>query len=235
MNILGRINGLLKRFGYRLSPAPGFIPLRLLPLKSGTAFRLHDYGGGGGYEAYRDMQVRWNKAKLDKVFADPETLESIARDIERRGLKTGICHGARNGYEVEWFRDRLGTEVIGTDISDTATQFPHMVVQDFHEPRGDWLGKWDFIYTNSLDQAMMPDKALLTWADQLSPNGRIYIEHTMLHAAASSSETDPFGADPQVMPYLLLKWGLTPEAMIEMDVTGKNHVWIFVVRQYGAQ
>jgi hypothetical protein len=48
MNILGRINGLLKRFGYRLSPAPGFIPLRLLPLKSGTAFRLHDYGGGGG-------------------------------------------------------------------------------------------------------------------------------------------------------------------------------------------
>lgn len=194
----------------------------------------HDYGAGG-YAAYRGQQVRANKAKLSKVWADDRTLEAIAADLDARGLRTGICHGARNGYEVAWFRDRLGSEVVGTDISDTAAQFANMVVADFHEPRVEWVGAFDFVYTNALDQAFNPERALETWAGQLAPQGRIYIEHTMRHSAAGASAMDPFGAHPMVVPYLLFQWGKGKYSLTDIlepgEVAGKGKVWVFVIER----
>jgi hypothetical protein len=218
-------NRALKRVGLKLVPAHD------------QFVRLHDYGAGG-MAKYRDTQIRWNKAKFDQVWADTTTLEAIASDIEARGIASpGLCHGARNGFEVQWFRDRLGADVIGTDISETAETVPNMVCHDFHDPRADWLGRFGFIYTNSLDQAFDPEKALASWAAQLAPNGRIYIEHTMMHA--NSSEMDPFGAHPMAVPYLLHRWGRGKYALdeiIELDgIAHKNkgRVWVFVVKAHG--
>jgi SAM-dependent methyltransferase len=203
--------------------------LKVVGAKDDLLFYQHDYADGG-YDAYRETQIRWNKAKLGKVWADERTLEAVAADIERRGLQDGICQGARNGFEVQWFRKRLGTNVIGTDISDTAIQFPNMVVHDFHETRAEWRNKWDFIYTNSLDQAHSPDRAIATWVDQLTPEGRIYIEHTMAHSPKGAGEMDPFGAQPIAMPYLLLQWGTPATSMLMLDdVPGKGRVWVFIV------
>lgn len=206
--------------------------LKLIPVQHDQLLYQHDYGAAG-YEAYRKTQIHWNKAKFGSVWADDRTLEVVAQDIERLGLKTGICHGARNGYEVAWFAKRLGTKVIGTDISDTANTIPDMVVQDFHEQREEWVGQWDFIYTNSLDQAFDPAKALATWSDQLTENGRIYIEHTMQHSAGGASEMDPFGAHPMVVPFLLFKWGRGKYALADIfeidDVKSKGRVWIFAI------
>ena len=211
--------------------------LKVIPLHHDQLIYQHDYEGG--FSAYRETQIHWNKAKLEKVWADDRTLEAVAADIERRGLRNGICHGARNGYEVGWFSDRLGFDVVGTDISETATQFPHMVVHDFHEQRDDWVGKFDFVYTNSLDQAFDPEKALGAWADQLSHEGCIYVEHTMQHSAQGASEMDPFGAHPMVVPYLLFKWGKGKYQLADIlepgEVVGKGKVWVFVIeRQKGA-
>ena len=89
-----------------------------------------------------------------------------------------MCHGARNGFEVSWLRRALGGDVIGTDISDTATRFPHMHVWDFHDDNPDWEGRFDFVYTNSLDQAMAPARALKAWAKQIVPGGRIYADRS---------------------------------------------------------
>jgi hypothetical protein len=213
------------------------VGLKVIPTHHDQLIYQHDYKGG--FAAYRATQIRWNRAKLDKIWADERTLEAVASDLERRGLRAGICHGARNGYEVRWFADRLKAEVIGTDISETATEFPDMVVHDFHERRDDWVGKFDFVYTNSLDQAFDPEKALAAWADQLTRNGCIYIEHTMQHSAQGASEMDPFGAHPMVVPYLLFKWGKGRYALADIlepgEVTGKGKVWVFVVeRQAGA-
>lgn len=203
--------------------------MKLVPRRSDQLLYQHDYGRGG-YDAYRRTQIEWNRAKLDKVWADERTLEAIARDIERRGLRSGICHGARNGFEVGWLAKRLGGEVIGTDISDTAAQFPGMVVHDFHEQRADWVGRWGFIYTNSLDQAFDPGKALGAWFGQLADGGCIYIEHTMQHSAEGAGEMDPFGAHPMAMPYLLFRWGLPLADILELDpVPGKGAVWVFVI------
>ena len=214
------------------------IGLKVVSTRHDLLICQHDYGAGG-YEAYRATQINWNKAKLQEIWADNQTLEAISADLDRRGLETGICHGARNGYEVTWFRDRLGSEVIGTDISETAAEFPHMVAHDFHERRDDWIGKFDFVYTNSLDQAFDPEKALAAWSEQLKSNGCIYIEHTMQHGPEGASEMDPFGAHPLVVPYLLFKWGgeyALADIIEPGEVAGKGRVWVFVVeRRSGAE
>jgi len=198
---------------------------------------LHNYAGG--YDEYRAVQIAHNKRKLDEVWADESVLGAIAAYLERQGRTaplSGLCHGARNGYEVAWFRERLGGETIGTDISDTATQFPNMVVWDFHEPNPDWSDAFDFVYTNSLDQAMDPSKALAAWAAQIRPNGHIFIEHTMAHSARNASEMDPFGAHPMAMPYLFFQWGRGKyhlAEIIELDAKSNKGIpaWVFVLRR----
>ena len=81
-----------------------------------------------------------------------------------------------------------------------------MYVWDFHEENPDWRGRFDFVYTNSLDQAMEPARALNAWAKQIIPQGRIYIEHTIAHSAQFANAMDPFGAHPMAMPYLFFTW-----------------------------
>jgi SAM-dependent methyltransferase len=216
-----RTNAVLKPLGFKVRRTPD--GLRLARLQSRDSFYLHKYRS---YDDYRATQIRWNREKLGRVFADDLTLANIAFDAEKRGFKSGICHGARNGYEVEFFRNR-GMEVIGTDISDTCLQFPHMVVQDFHEPREEWLGKWDFVYTNSLDHSFDPRKALETWAGQLTPDGRIYIEHTRAHEPARAGATDPFGASAEKLGELLTEWGFQREIIL-LTVPKKGRVTLFV-------
>jgi SAM-dependent methyltransferase len=227
----------VRPFGYKTIRVPG--GFRVLKRRRNDLVYIHQYDGG--YEQYRDMQVFTNKRKLDHVWADDGTLAAVASFLAGRGITggRGICHGARNGYEVAKLRELTGAEVIGTDISDTATQFPNMVVWDFHEVNPEWVGAFDFVYTNSLDQAMQPDKALAAWAGQLKPGGVIFIEHTMGHSAQGASEMDPFGAHPMCMPYLFFKWGRGLYRLAEILEPGAKtnngkQVWMFVLERAGA-
>ncbi len=200
---------------------------------------MYQHHYNGGYQEYRGHQIAANKAKLDRVWAENTTLSAIVQDIESRnlGVHDGVCHGARNGWEVEQFNDRLAGSVIGTDISETAEQFPDMVCHDFHEEKEEWENRFGFIYTNSLDQAFDPAKALRAWSRQLRADGVIYIEHTMAHSPSGAGSMDPFGAHPMVMPYLIAKWGngdFAPVGVMELDVrehAGKDKVWVFLVQK----
>ena len=105
------------------------LPLGPKMIKSHQAGLVYQHHYAGGYEEYRSTQIRHNRRKLHNVWADSTTLSAIADDLRAHGLgENGICHGARNGFEVRWLRERLGGDVIGTDISETAAQFPHRQV-----------------------------------------------------------------------------------------------------------
>ncbi|MBA3510507.1 hypothetical protein [Sphingomonas sp.] len=208
--------------------------MKLVPRHHDLLLYQHAYSGG--YDEYRREQIKWNRAKIDSVWADRDTLAAIAADIRSNKIAgRGLCHGARNGFEVRWFADALDCPVLGTDISETAEQFENMVVHDFQEPRSEWAGKWDFIYTNSLDHAFNPRKALDIWADQLAPKGRIYIEQTMQHSPAGASEMDPFGVHPMFFPYLVFEWGKGKYRLADIlhvdAVKRKGHVWVFVLER----
>lgn len=197
---------------------------------------IHQYEGG--YQEYKETQVFYNKQKLDKIWADDTTLGFIASFLKKNLQRDicGVCHGARNGYEVEWFNQNLTGKTIGTDISETAKDYKDMVVWDFQEQNPEWEGKFDFVYSNSLDQAMDPQKALLSWSKQLKTDGYIFIEHTMAHSAEGASKMDPFGAHPMIMPYLFFEWGRGSYKMVDILHPPKKHnnqkeVWVFVLQR----
>lgn len=195
----------------------------------------HEYEGG--YEEYRAAQITGNTRSLEKVFADEETLGRIVEHLGAHGIlppARGLCHGSRNGFEVEYFRKALGGDTIGTDISDTALQYPNLHVWDFHDENDRWAGAFDFVYSNALDHAFDPERALRTWTRQLRPGGLIYVEHTPAHGPDRAGRRDPFGAHPLAMPYLLFKWGRDAFRLVdimELDriAERKRKVWVFVL------
>lgn len=175
--------------------------------KSMMDFVVHQYDS---YEDYVSIQVEANIRKIDKVWADPETLTHIALIIESvfeyEPIK-GLCHGSRNGFETSFFNERNGRyRVLGTDISETAHQFENSVQWDFHEEKTEWNQAHQFIYSNSLDQSWNPKEAVRVWLNQLTENGILFIEHSVVHGPAYTSKMDPFGVRPSAMPYVLAHW-----------------------------
>jgi hypothetical protein len=209
---------------------------RRSPRSGRPGFVIHEYAS---YAEYRETQIFHNKRKLDQVWADENALSLVAdriRSDRPEGPLFGLCHGSRNGFEQAFLRQRLGdgAEVIGTDISDTATDFPHSVQWDFHDFRAEWDGRCDFVYTNSLDQSWKPEAAVRLWVSQLKPGGLLFIEHSRAHGPSHASEMDPFGADPEVMPYLLVTWLGMDVCMEIMEAAKLNKsfmVWLFVLRR----
>lgn len=167
---------------------------------------LHEYDN---YDDYRDEQIKWNKAKINNVWADDATLARVANIVQDRCPKPSpriLCHGSRNGYEVKKLQNLMpNAEVIGTDISDTAKQFG-LHEWDFHDRNPDWVGQFDCVYTNSLDQSWKPKAALSVWFEQLAPNGLLIVEHTEGHSPLAASKMDPFGVRPVAFPFVMTQW-----------------------------
>lgn len=149
------------------------------------------------YDTYRDVQVAGNKAKLKAQFVKQSHVKILADYLTRQiGTVTfGICQGTRSGAEQAWFREELGpdADVIGTEISDTATQFPNTVHWDFHDLNPDWSGRADFVYSNSWDHAFNPTKAFGAWIDALRPGGLMLLDYTKGQTPEAANPLDPFG------------------------------------------
>jgi hypothetical protein len=195
----------LRYFGYELSRTSRYSD-------ETSGFQLHKYLGEDGsidYAAYRAIQLEGNKRKLGYVAVVEDNICFLAKYIKWLIPRPefGICHGTRRGLEQKWFRQYLDCEVIGTEISDTATQFPHTVQWDFHESRPEWESAADFIYSNSFDHTYDPERCLDTWMSCLKPGGLCFLEHSSQHTPEKASALDPFGADLVAMPFLISKWG----------------------------
>jgi hypothetical protein len=198
-------------------------------------FYLHEYAS---YEEYRQVQEFHNKRKLHDVWADEATLDLVINRVKdefpRSKSLFAICHGTRNGFEQNYIASKLEVEIIGTDISETASQFPKSIHWDFHDRKNEWIDKCNFIYTNSLDQSWKPQQAVSTWLDQLQEGGLLFIEHTEAHGPQSADEMDPFGASPHYLPYLLCEWfnhRIAIEIIKSIKSNNGNSVWLFVVKK----
>ena len=220
------VNKLLFKFGYRISKVNN----------TGELVKIYKYKN---YEEYKKTQIFFNKKKINKVWADEETLKIIS-DFLLENLKSkkiyGLCHGSRNGFEQKYFINKIeNSEVLGTDISETAANFENSIVHDFHEEKKEWLNSFDFIYSNSLDQSYDPRKALYVWLNQIKKDGFIIIEHSDQHGVLSSGKMDPFGVEANFFPYLITEWfgHLVSLKMIKSIKSNKNKapVFLFVIKK----
>jgi hypothetical protein len=199
------INNILNTFGYEVRSTQAKPP-------ESVGFKLVDYrkdDGSFDYERYKQVQQEGNLQKLENNWVLEGNIKFLSDYLKNTisPISFGICHGTRRGNEQKWFRDCLHCEVIGTEISDSASQFPHTIQWDFHKSNPDWLGKADFIYSNSFDHSFNPEACLNTWIDSLKIGGLCILEHSNLHAPEGANELDPFGAEIEIMPYLITKWG----------------------------
>lgn len=202
--IIRLLNRGLRQFGFALLPISNDAESSL--------FVLHRYQHSDGsfdYERYRKIQQAGNKAKIENVWVIEENIAFLANYLSAiiSTPKFGICHGTRRGKEQEWFRKYLRCEVIGTEISDTAADFPHTLQWDFHDVDPRWIDSVDFIYSNSFDHSYDPEKCLNAWMSCVKPGGLCILEHSSLHEPKGANDLDPFGADFCLMPYLITKWG----------------------------
>jgi len=130
------------------------------------------------YEDYKTAQVEANKEKLDYIWVTNHSMDEI---FKRSGpfVSRILCHGTRNGAEQTLFGRRYrSAEILGTEISDTAKEFKNTIQWDFMEQKEEWIGKWDIVYSNSIDHCTDPVKTIRTWIEQLHPSiGKLYIDH----------------------------------------------------------
>lgn len=226
----------MKRFLIRLLKKTfNLVGLDVVRKTDAMDFYLHEYKS---YEEYRAVQIFHNKRKIKNVWADERTLDRVAELVlknSKEGKLLGLCHGTRNGFEQSYLNSMSkGIEAKGTDISETALNFPNSVQWDFHDINAKWVGTFDFIYTNSLDQSWQPKKALEVWLDQIKKDGLVIIEHTESHSPKGAGEMDPFGVRPAVFPYVLTMWfgdkiscSHTVEKKKNMDLDA----WLFVLKK----
>ena len=188
---------MLLKFGYRIS-------------KTNTTDQLFKIYKYKDYEEYKQTQIYYNKKKIDKIWADENTLKIISNFIKENIQSEkiqGLCHGSRNGFEQKCFNKEISnSEVIGTDISETANNYENSIVHDFHIEKKEWIGNFDFVYSNSLDQSYDPEKALNVWLNQVKKNSYVIIEHSDQHGVIASGKMDPFGVEANYFPYLLTEW-----------------------------
>ena len=219
-------NKILYKIGYRLSKANN----------TGELIKIHRYKN---YQEYKQTQIYFNKQKIDKVWADKDTLKIISdflkQNIESNAIK-GLCHGSRNGFEQNFFNKEIsGAKVIGTDISETAKDFKDSFIHDFHEEKKDWINNFDFVYSNSLDQSYEPKKALKTWLNQIKKERFIIIEHSDQHGVVASGKMDPFGVEANFFPYILTEWfgHLISIEIIKSTKPNKNNapVFFFIIKK----
>jgi len=129
------------------------------------------------YKRYYRDQVRSDAKKSPRLSVFPEEADRIVEYLrEKRGEPSrGICHGVRYGQEVLMFRERFPNAVVmGTDL--LPREEDHVIQWDFHEQKPEWIGGFDFLYTNSLDHSHSPRDCVRTWLEQLKPTGLAFLQ-----------------------------------------------------------
>ncbi len=137
--------------------------------------KIHKYKD---YDEYVSEQTKYNKKKIRNVYVKESTIKRISEIQE--AASSILCHGTRNGAEIKFFETYYpNATVTGSEISETAKNFPNTVQWDMQEPKEEWVGEYDVVYSNSFDHAIDPVKCLTTWKEQLAPYGRLFVEASL--------------------------------------------------------
>ena len=168
------------------------------------------------YEDYKNAQEVCATRGEKNIWISNKEIDLLARHMasNMKNMDFGLCHGVRNGYEVNKLYNEIvaiasvskNFKVIGTEISKFASKYEDVIQWDFHEIKEEWIQKADFIYSNSIDHSYDPIYALNQWFKCLKPNvGNLYL-HWGGPAQLSDDPTpaDMFQADMEDFKKMVL-------------------------------
>ncbi len=150
--------------------------------------------------AQRGVTLQKIKKPFNKVFTSKKTVAEIYHhncDKSEFSVDKGLCHGVRNGGELDLFEGEFGVDWIGTEIVKELCDGRRIIQADFSKYREEWLGAFGLIYSNSFDHARCPEETLEVWLKQLKTEGWLYIEWTRWHAKLGTgrNKADCFAAE----------------------------------------
>tara|TARA_R110000796_G_scaffold106618_1_gene217067 strand:+ start:3895 stop:4578 length:684 start_codon:yes stop_codon:yes gene_type:complete len=154
------------------------------------------------YEDYKNAQEICATNGEKNIWISNKEIDLLTNHMVSNigGMDFGLCHGVRNGYEVNKLYDKLietkkvskDFKLVGTEISKFASKYKNVIQWDFHEIKDEWVKKADFIYSNSIDHSYNPRLALSQWFKCLKPNvGNLYLHWS----GPSQLSDDPTPAD----------------------------------------
>ena len=196
-------------------------------------YRVVKPDGSFDYSAYKEIQTGKNKRDISQWQVDERNIEFLSKyllgHLPQRP-KFGLCHGTKRGLEQAWFKKYLECSVLGTEISDTAADFPDQIQWDFHDIKPEWLNAADFIYSNALDHSFDPEKAINAWTQCLRPGGFLFVEWHYLGDFVNL--TDPFNCDILQLTYAITRWGKGAYCVREVIPTITNPDYLAFVVVY---
>eukprot|EP00929_Paragymnodinium_shiwhaense_P074592 TRINITY_DN38187_c0_g1_i1.p1 TRINITY_DN38187_c0_g1~~TRINITY_DN38187_c0_g1_i1.p1 ORF type:complete len:446 (-),score=13.61 TRINITY_DN38187_c0_g1_i1:196-1533(-) len=180
------------------------------------------YRPPNGYSTYRATQVDAslgddasveNKSTAFAEFQHAVRTEAkflakiLVHSIDLSNKVFGICHGTRTGWEQQTINQELKrllaecgdherqiNRVIGTDIAAAAAELDEdTFVMDYHTENRSWIGRADFVSSNSLDHAYAPLRAVRVWLRTLREAGALLLTHTDYSTESFAKESDVFG------------------------------------------
>tara|TARA_B100000929_G_scaffold97620_2_gene76682 strand:+ start:12079 stop:12669 length:591 start_codon:yes stop_codon:yes gene_type:complete len=186
------------------------------------------------YDLYVRNQTEINKKKLDRVFEYKENIQMLSEYLKNKTSKIefGLCHGTRRGKEQEWFKKYLGNDVkiLGTEISDTATQFPDTIQWDFHKIKDEWINNVDFIYSNSLDHSYDIKFCIQQWIKCLKKGGICIINCSTGHSSLSCGKADISAFSKKNLVELIDRD--TKEVEVIDVLKGRKKKWYYLTWDY---
>ena len=205
MRVKRVVNGAIRPLGYEIHD--------ISRVKTGSngweQYKFITPDGSFDYEQYRVLQETKATRERDVVCVTEKNIEFLADYLKRHldNIRFGLCHGTKHGKEQAWFIKYLrgNVDVVGTEISAFANTIPNTVHWDFHETKPEWLESADFVYSNALDHAYDPRKAIEAWMNCVRPGGYCIVEWHVY--SESLNITDPFSADIVQLVYAVTKWG----------------------------
>jgi hypothetical protein len=208
---------------------------------NGTRQLSFDAGSGFDYDAYRKIQTIANHGKLHMVSVQHENIAHLVKALTQEGLvpRSILCHGTRNAAEQKMFKAELpDAEILGTEISDTATQFSMTIQWDFHETKPEWLGAFDLVFSNSWDHSYDADKLFKAWLSCVAPGGALALEWNEAYGW-KPSVVDPFRASLKGLMTKLIVHGTPlgfslPHTITGLPVAKRGRLFV-VMRRLTAQ
>ena len=159
------------------------------------------------YDEYVASQIEANIRKIKNIWVEKKTIQEISR--QHGPANTILCHGTRHAAEQKYFKDFYpDAEVLGTEISPTATNFPLTMQWDFNQVNEEWIGEYDIVYSNAFDHSCDPKQTLSIWKEQLTPTGRIYLEHGYSNIDNEARASDPLEIYEEDLNELFAELGL---------------------------
>ena len=177
------------------------------------------------YEEYVEEQTKANKKKIRNVWVRKNVLEALR--IYKRNAETILCPGTRNAAEHKLLNKLYpdAKTIMGTEISETATQFPQTINHDFHKELPEFTGKCDIVYSNSFDHSYDPELCMSTWAAQVAKEGYLFLE-LMIGYENRSKASDPLEITRQEVISIAEKCDLSFVAT-EIGRLGQSELLVF--------